>query len=212
MLKEIYNYLDNLPKDFETSFEFKDSICCFECFDIKWYFDVVRAQEKITEKITSFEYLLNCIQKIESPDKIITDKKIIKYLLKRMQHFIFQHLYSIAEKLKLGYLYHQIQFIPFIFKQIDEGEGRVYWRVFKSLGFKNPRDPDFRKIISNHILLKWTTFNMIKDQEEEFEKMKTLQFFVNPQLYSEVYKQTRLTKELERKVDAIYSQIKARRK
>jgi len=212
MLKEIYNYIDKLPKDFGTSFEFKDNICCFECFGIKWYFDAVRAQEKETKETTPFEYLLNCIQKIELPNKIITNKKIIEYLLQKTQHFIFQHLYSIAEKLKISYLYHQIQFIPFIFKQIDEGDGRVYWRVFKSFGFKNPKDPDFRKIISNQVLLKWTTSNIIKDQEEEFEKMKTLQFFVNPQLYNEIYKQTKLTKDLERKVDAIYSQIKARRK
>ena len=49
-------------------------------------------------------------------------------------------------------------------------------------------------------------------QEEDFEKMKTLQFFVNPELYREIYKQKELTEKVKQKVDMMQHQLSVRSK
>lgn len=210
MLSEIYNYIDALPKQVQDIFKVKEYVCSVEYFGYRWYFDV-SIPEKEPEKYKNwFDYLVTAIVKVESKNQQIENKKLIEHILKKSQSFVSSYLYTIVAKLRAGYLYHQVQFVPFMFKQIEDDETRLHWKVFSLLGFKSIKDSNYQEIMSNPVLLKWIIHNITKDQQDEVEKLKALQMFINPEMYREVYKQTRLTKDLLSKVNTIYGQLKAK--
>ena len=209
-MSEVYNYIERLPKSFDEQFQRCDDYCRVVIDKFTFYIDVLDVI--FDSMIDDFNFLVDSIKIIETNGKRLTDRFSIRELLKRCHPGVIDLLTNATEHLRVAYIYHHIQFIPFILKQIDEGSGRAHWKIFKSLGFKNIRDKDFLKILSVPFLFHWTINNIHKDEEEEFEKFKSLQLFINPNLYKDVYKQQELTKELKKKVDVISFQIKDMRR
>jgi hypothetical protein len=64
---------------------------------------------------------------------------------------------------------------------------RSIWKIFIALRFKDPSDKNFLKIISQPHISNWIVENIVKDQQEELDRLKALQLFMNPELFSEVY-------------------------
>lgn len=201
---EIYKYIERLPKTFEDVFRSEGNLCRIERFGCAWYFGV----GDIINFTDRYEYLIESVKAIEVKTNRITDKNVIRRIIDNCQLVVVQQLLQIVDHLFTGHLNHQIQYSPFIASQIDDGVGRIYWRVFHTLGFRNIKDQDFLNIISNPLLLRWAIRNITKDAEEEFEKWKTLQFFINPEMYRDIYKSGELAKDMEEKIKLLTERAK----
>ncbi len=69
-------------------------------------------------------------------------------------------------------------------------------RVFRELGFTDPRDPAFIRILNSPFILGWVLINSAKDRNEELkleaQKIEALQSFIQPELYMRIKGQTEL--------------------